>query len=196
MPTRRSASDWSRLAGALLAPLLAAWLGATVVVWWSAAGTFQALSPAGNPGLSQRLEPLEPSRREAFLRFAAGEVNRRMFRGWAGAQAALAALALAAAWAAPHLTGGGRWLRACLALLALVAALQALWLSPEIERLGIELDRAREEAALRRFGLLHAAFSVTDLAKAALLVAGIWMTGKRENRVGNSRSHAGERKGE
>ncbi|MBI3129603.1 MAG: hypothetical protein HYZ11_18495 [Candidatus Tectomicrobia bacterium] len=186
MPVRPSAPAWAVPAGALLAALLAAWLGATVMVWWSAAGTFQALSPARNPGLAQRLAPLEPARREAFLRFAAGEVNRRMFRGWARAQAVLAALALAAAWAAPRLAGGGTGLRICLALLALTAALQALWLSPEIERLGLELDRAREEAALRRFGLLHAAFSVTDLVKAALLAAGIWMSRKRESPIGIS----------
>ena len=176
---RFSSTTLSGAAGALLAPLLAAWLGATLAVWWAATGTFEALSASRNPGLAQRLDPIDPPRREAFLRFAAGEVNRRMFRGWARAQAILAVLALSAVWVVPP--GRRRkWRRTCLVLLALLAAIQALWLSPEIERLGLLLDRAREEGTLRKFGLLHAAFSVTDLAKAALLGAGIWLASKRE----------------
>lgn len=162
---------------ALLAPLLAAWLGATLAVWWSATGAFQALSPARNPAIAQRLAPVEEPRREALLRQLAGEVNRHMFRGWTRAQLVLAAAALFAAWMGGVLRGRRRAL-GCLVLLAGVAAVQGLWLSPEIERLGILLERAREEATARRFGLLHAAYSGSDLAKLALLAGGLWWTRK------------------
>ena len=174
---------WAKAAGALLAPLLAAWLGATLAVWWMATGTFQVLSADRNPAIAQRLDPLEPPRREAFLRHAAGEVNRHMFRGWTRAQLVLGALMLLAAWAggAPSGSAGGRrWLPAGLVLLAGIAAVQGFWLSPEIERLGILLDRAREAATLRRFGFLHAAYRVSDLAKVVLLTGGLWLVRKGE----------------
>ena len=171
---------WAKAAGALLAPLLAAWLGATLAVWWMATGTFQVLSAARNPAIAQRLEPLDLPRRDAFLRHAAGEVNRHMFRGWARAQLVLGALMLLAAWAGAAPSGKRGWLPGCLVLLAGIAAVQGLWLSPEIERLGVMLDRAREAATLRRFGLLHAAFTATDLAKAALLTGGLWLARKGE----------------
>lgn len=192
MASVSSRSTASAVLGALTAPLLAAWLGATLAVGWAATGTFEVLSASRNPALARRLDPIEAPRREVLLRHAAGEVNRNLFRGWVRAQAGLAGLVFLAALmgAAPAPAGGRRWMLALAVLLAVIAMAQGLWFAPGLERLGRALDfadRAKEADAVRRFGLLHAAYTLSDLGKAVLLAAGLWLAWKGEREVGKGR---------
>ena len=51
--------------------------------------------------------------------------------------------------------------------------LHAFWIAPRIEALGRALDfadRAAEAGAVRRFGLYHGAYVLTDLLKGGLLL--------------------------
>ena len=82
------------LARALALVLVAGWLGATLAVWWAATGTFEVLSARKNAALAEKFEPIPEPRRGKLLRHAAGEVNRRLFRGWNQGQLLLGALTL------------------------------------------------------------------------------------------------------
>ncbi len=145
----------------LVLVLLSAWLGVTLFVWWSATGTFEVLSAKKNPALAEKLAPIPEARRGALLHHAAGEVNRRLFRGWNAAQLAAAVLFLAVAFYRRNAAG---ILPAVLAgfLLAVVLA-HLLWLGPAIETGGRALDfadRTREAEAARQFAFAHGAYVV------------------------------------
>ncbi len=158
--------------------LLAAWLGVTLFVWFSANTTFSVLAPKKNPAIAQKFGQIPEPARERALRHAAGEVNRAMFRGWNRAQLVLAALVF---WGAFSVRNGGagrrRWLLGISgALLAIVAA-HAFWLGPGIEEAGRALDiagRSRAPGAARRMGFYHGAYVVSDMVKAALIALGLW----------------------
>ena len=159
--------------------LLAAWLGVTLFVWFSATTTFSVLSPKKNSAIAQKFGQIPEPAREQALRHAAGEVNRAMFRGWNRAQLLLAALVL---WSAFSVRKGGagrkRWLLGITgALLAIVLA-HTYWLGPGIEEAGRALDiagRSRAPGAAGRMGFYHGAFVVSDMVKAALIASGLWI---------------------
>ena len=165
---------------ALVLVLLSAWLGVTLFVWWSATGTFEVLSAKKNPALAKKLAPMPEARREALLHHAAGEVNRRLFRGWNAAQLVAAVLFLAAAFYRREASG---MLSVVLAGLLLVVVLaHVFWLGPAIEAGGRALDfadRAREAEAARQFAFAHGAYVVTDLAKVGLLGWALWGTARQ-----------------
>jgi hypothetical protein len=126
------------------------------------------LGPDQRPELAQRLETLQPIDRRFVLRHLVSEVNRWIFRVGSLVQLVLALLLVLATWRA-----GG--LPRALALAALLlTAVQALGLAGAITRFGRGLDfvpRPLPADLARRFGLLHAAYVLGDLAKAGLLVA-------------------------
>ena len=158
--------------------LLAAWLGVTLFVWFSATTTFSVLSPKKNSAIAQKFGEIPEIARERALRHAAGEVNRAMFRGWNRAQLAVAALVL---WAAFSLRNGGagrrRWILGISGALLLIVAAHAFWLGPGIEEAGRALDfaeKSRPPGAAGRMGFYHGAYVVSDMVKAALIVLGLW----------------------
>ena len=159
------------MAGRLALLLAGVWLGALVASWAVATVNFRmvdrVLGPAARPELQQRLAPLPaPERREA-LRHLASEINRALFGGFGLAQFATGACLLLLVWGA----GGGLRLFALLAL-ALVCLQVALGIP--ITALGRAIDfvpRPLPADTGRRFGMLHGAFVLLDLAKAGLLMA-------------------------
>jgi hypothetical protein len=166
-----------RHAAALL--LLGLWLGLLVASWVSATASFRAvdrvLGPPARPELERRLAGLEAAERRLVLRHLASEINRWMFRRFGVAQLVLALGILALAWPAP---GAPRW---ALAAALLAAALQ-VGLGASIESLGRSLDfvaRPLPPELRRPFGLLHGAFLVLDVAKAALLLAAAQLLARR-----------------
>ncbi len=151
-------------------------------VWWSATGTFEVLSAKKNPALAGKLAPMPEGRREALLHHAAGEVNRRLFRGWNAAQLVVAVLILGAGI---YRRREGGLMNVILpgALLAIVLT-HVFWLGPAIEAGGRALDfadRAAEADAARRFAFVHGAYVISDMAKAALLGGAIWMAARWGN---------------
>lgn len=172
---------------AVVVALLGAWLGMTLGVWWVATGSFDVLSAEHNPALSQVFKALPAP--ERALRYAAGEVNRRLFRGWNATQLVLGlALLGLTAWRGGRAFPGRRgWLLGLEGVLLVVVLAHLLWLGPQIETLGRLLDfadRATQAEVARRFGLAHAAYVVSDMAKALLLLVALWIasvpTGRRE----------------
>ena len=162
--------------------LLAAWLGVTLFTWFSAGVTFDVLSVQKNPELSKRFEAIPNKKRERALRHAAGEVNRKMFRGWNMAQLALGVLILLVFIRARRERSPVELALAGV-LLAVVLA-HAFWLGPGIERTGRALDFAapgQAAAARRLFGLYHGIYIVSDLLKAALLAWALWRAARGTN---------------
>lgn len=171
----------SRFFTEALVVLLSIWLGITLFVWWSATGTFEVLSAKKNPTLAGKLVPMQEKGRESVLRHAAGEVNRRLFRGWNLAQLALGVLALVGASGMKR-ARSGILLPGVLTSIFVIVLVHTFWLSPEIEASGRALDfadRAREEAAVRRFGYVHGAYVISDMLKATMLAIGLWISVRR-----------------
>lgn len=155
---------------ALLA--LGAWLGLLVASSAVATVNFRTvdrlLGPDLRPELARALEPVPAEARRFALRHVVSEVNRWIFRVGGAAQLLLAAAIAALLWPA----GGAP---RALALLALViTAAQAAGLAGAITSFGRALDfvpRPLPPELARRFGLLHGAYVLGDLAKALLLAA-------------------------
>jgi len=155
--------------------LLGLWLGLVLASWAMASASFRTadrvMGPAGSPELASRLAPVAAEDRRMVLRHLASELNRWMFGAFGLAQAALALLVLALAW-----PSGGTQRSLLLAAAALVA-LQLL-AARSIVDLGRSIDfvpRPLPGEIARRFGLLHAAYVLSDMAKAALLLAAAWL---------------------
>lgn len=155
--------------------LLGVWLGLVVASWAMASASFRTadrvLGPGASSELGHRLAPLAPEDRRMVLRHLASELNRWMFGAGGIAQAALALVVLALAWPA----GGAPRL---LILAAAAVVLAQLLESRSIVELGRSIDfvaRPLPADLARRFGMLHAAYVIADLVKAALLAAAAWL---------------------
>ena len=159
--------------------LTGVWLGALLASWVAATNNFRTvdrvLGEAARPELAQKLQPVPADARRQALRHLASEINRWSFRWWSRAQLVLGLALVALCWARP---GAARWaLAACL----LIVLGQLLLVRPIVD-LGRSVDflpRPLPSDLGRRFGLLHAAFVVTDLVKAALLAASAVLLGRR-----------------
>jgi hypothetical protein len=159
--------------------LLGVWLGALVASWVMATVNFRTvdrvLGPESSLELQAKLTPVAADDRRMVLRHLASEINRWMFRWWAPAQLIIGAGLLALAWP----SGGARWL--FVGALALTLA-QALALTPNVVEIGRAADfipRPLPPDLAKRFGVLHAAYVVSDLVKAALIAAGGWLLIRR-----------------
>ncbi|MDA0999276.1 MAG: DUF4149 domain-containing protein [bacterium] len=164
------------LLSAFLLILAAAWLAGSVLIWWVAAGPFTVLSTVKNPSIAEKFREIPEARRAQVLRHAAGEINRRLFRGWNVAQLSgglvLLILLAAGRWRGAHFGVFG--LFAVLSFLLVVS--HAFWMAPVIETLGRSLDfadRALLAESVRRFGWYHRAYVISDMVKAGLLLAGL-----------------------
>ena len=151
--------------------LVGLWLGLLLASSAVATVNFRTvdrlLGPDLRPELAQRLGSVAPADRRVAFRHLVSEVNRWIFRTGSLLQLLLAVALLALTWPA----GGAP--RALAAVLLLLTAAQALGLAGAITRLGRPLDfvpRPLPPALGRRFGLLHGAYVLGDLAKLALLV--------------------------
>lgn len=154
-----------------LVGLLGLWAGLLLAAGAAATLNFKAvdraLGPQGSPELRNRLAPLTEDERRSALRHAAAESNRSLFAlsGWA--QAALALVAVGLAW---PLGGPARGLT--LALAVALGVQQLAFAGPMIA-FGRQLDflpRPWPAELARRFGLLHAGYSLLELAKLGMLV--------------------------
>lgn len=155
------------------------WLGLLVSSWVMASANFrtaEGVSREQPAPLAAKLAPVAPAdRREAF-RFVASEINRWMFRAVALAQVPLGLLLAALLW-----RGGGAPRALALAALAVVLV-QLGALAPMIAAAGRAIDfvpRPLPPALGRRFGLLHAAYVLLDLAKAVALAVAAFVLSRR-----------------
>jgi hypothetical protein len=163
-------------AGLVLAGL---WLGALLASWVAATVNFRTadrvLAPA-RPEMEERLASVPPEARRQVMRHLASEINRWMFRNWALAQLVLGLALLVACWRM------GGWPRALAGVALALAAAQMTTVAPIVD-LGRSIDflpRPLPPEVARRFGLLHAAYVVSDLVKAALLAAlAVLLAGRR-----------------
>jgi hypothetical protein len=163
-----------------LALLLAgAWLGALLASWAVATVNFRTvdrvLGERTRPELGDRLAPLPPPARREVFRHLASEINRSLFAGFGLVQVAGAALLLALVFPLP---GAPR----LLAGLALAVVAFQLALGASIASLGRAIDfvpRPLPGEVARRFGMLHSAFVLLDVAKAGLLVAAAAILARR-----------------
>jgi hypothetical protein len=153
-----------------LALLLAGlWLGALLLSWAVATLNFRTvdrvLGPTAGPGLEQHLAPLPAPERRVAFRHLVAEINRGLFQGFGLAQLVIGSGLLFAAWRV------GGWARP-VALLALAFVFLQVALGIPITSLGRAIDfvpRPLPDAVRQRFGMLHGAFVLLDLAKAGLL---------------------------
>jgi hypothetical protein len=160
--------------------VLGLWLGLLVASSAVATVNFRTvdrlLGPGQRPELARTLDPVPAEGRRLALRHLVAEVNRWIFRAGGAAQLALAVVLAALLW-----PGGSapRWL--ALAALAITAA-QSIGLAGAIASFGRPLDfvpRPLPPDLARRFGLLHGAYVVGEMAKALLLVAVSWLLLRR-----------------
>jgi uncharacterized membrane protein len=103
-------------------------------------------------------------------------VNRWIFRTGSAAQLLLGAVLLAAVWPL------GAALRAVALVLFVLTAAQALGLAGVIASFGRDLDfvpRPLPPPLGRRFGLLHGAYVIGDLAKGVLLAVTVVLLSRR-----------------
>jgi len=148
------------------------WLGMLVASWVAATVNFRTvdlvLGPDGSREAQARFEPVSAPDRRMLLRHLASEINRWLFRWWSMAQVALAIALALVLWSQ---AGGLRWLAAVALVVVLV---QVAGLAAPITEIGRSIDflpRPLPPDLGRRFGLLHRAFVLLDLGKAAVLVA-------------------------
>jgi hypothetical protein len=146
------------------------WLGFLAASWVVATGSFRTAErvagPDANAEVASRLAPVAAEDRRLVLRHLASELNRFMFRTWSLVQLGLGIVLAGVAWSA----GGAPRVLAVTALL--LVAVQAFGLTGPITHLGRSIDfvpRPLPPDVARRFGELHAAYAVIDLAKAAVL---------------------------
>ena len=149
------------------------WLGLLLASWVAATVNFRTvdavLGPGGSRDAQSRLEAVRPEDRRTLLRHLASEINRWMFRWWSRAQVVLGLALVLLTWS----VGGS--LRALAVGVLAVILVQALGFAAPITDLGRAIDflpRPLPPDVGRRFGMLHGAFVLLDLAKGlALAVA-------------------------
>ena len=169
---------------ALMAFLLGCLLVGTVLIGFVAAENFFVVdrlleSPASTEfrrEFQQRLAPLPDGEARVVLRYLSSELNRFYFRVWGGAEVLLAGLLLLLAARGGPKGAKDRTLTVGAGVLLALSLLMTFYLTPQIVDVGRAIDfipRDPPPPELRRFGMLHAAYSVLDLAK---LLLGIWLT--------------------
>ena len=159
-----------------IALLLGGWLLGTLLMAGVATQNFFLIdrllsSPATHPSFLKHAAQMPPGEARTVLRYFSSELNRYYFGAWAWIQLVLAVMVLAlAVFELPQ----RKFFFGFSAMLGLVAVM-LFYITPEITQLGRSLDFVPREPpppGLRRFGILHAAYSFLDLGK---LLLGIWM---------------------
>jgi hypothetical protein len=165
---------------ALMAFLLGSLLMGIVLIGFVAAENFFVVdrlleSPPSTEfrqEFQQRLAPLPDGEERVVLRYLSSELNRFYFRVWGGAEVLLGGVLLVLAVR----SGNDRALTIGAGVLLALILLMTFYLTPQIVEVGRAIDfvpRDPPPPELRQFGMLHATYSVLDLAK---LLLGIWLT--------------------
>jgi hypothetical protein len=157
----------------LLPVLIGLWLGFTVAAWWIAGTNFAVLGPRlrNQEIVFQKIPEAE---RTPALRYAASELNRRVFATYAISQVVLLALVVALVLPPVARRPSPGKLAAALLIVAGAVVAAELLVTPAIVDLGREIDflpRDPEPEPVRRFKLLHAVYVSADLVKAIAIVA-------------------------
>ena len=163
--------------------LLVSWLALTLGVWWAATNSFETFDAQKNPVASKLFEPASTTKIKG--RMAAREVNARIFEAWNRLQIVFCLLLFYLIWRAGRMSVASLVLAGCLLL---IVGAHVFWFSPKIEALGRILTSAEASAgapALKdEFGRYHGAYVVTDVLKACILTAAIWISPWRRTAQG------------
>ena len=155
--------------------LLVSWLALTLGVWWAATNSFDTFDAGKNPVASKLFEPASKAKLKG--RMAAREVNARIFRAWNRLQFMFCVLLFCFLWWAGRMSGLPLVLAGCLLL---IVGVHVFWFSPKIEALGRILTSTEASggapAVQSEFGRYHGAYVVTDVLKACILAAAIWIS--------------------
>jgi hypothetical protein len=160
--------------------LMGVWVAGSLFVSLVAAENFytidRLLSAPANAAFQSATEQLGRPVARDLLRYLSSELNRLYFQLWNVAQIVIGGAVLVLIWRVPGTT---RIRRTAIAMFAIVV-LMLVWLAPQITSVGRSLDfvpRDTPPPQLARFGLLHAAYTMLELAKMlAGIVAAAWMT--------------------
>jgi hypothetical protein len=158
---------------------LAIWLTGTVISAVVATENFytidRLLASSPNAAFHDAVDKLGAPAARDLLWYLSSELNRLYFQYWNLAQLAIGILAL---WLVVPLPVDRRAVWGIVAMLAIVLFLTAV-LTPPIVSIGRELDFVPREpppAELRKFGLLHTAFTVATLINLILgVLATFWI---------------------
>lgn len=155
--------------------LLVSWLALTLGVWWVATNSFDTFDAGKNPVASKLFEPASTTKLKG--RMAAREVNTRIFQAWNRLQLVFCVLLFYFIWRAGPMGASSLALAGCLLL---IVGVHVFWFTPKIEALGRILTSAEASggapAVQSEFGRYHGAYVVTDMLKACILLAAIWIS--------------------
>jgi hypothetical protein len=148
--------------------ILSLWIGLTLAMWFVATRSFRTvdrlLSQPG-PEFTRTIQPLGPDQTRILLRHLASEINRTLFGAYGWAQIVLGVSLVLLLWRqAPRDTIG--FALACV-MLGLAVILTFI-IQPSIVSIGRTIDfvaRQPAPAGMRRFWMLHGAFTALDGVK-------------------------------
>lgn len=155
----------------LIAILLGAWLGASIVADVAVTQNFQAvdrfLANPGNAATEAQLNTIGRAPERVILRRNAAEENNWIFLNWERVE-----IAIAVALLALLLAGGTRGILSGGAVLLIVLlAVEHFFLTPEITSLGRVVDNLQaSDPQYKTFWMLHGFYSGLDILK--MLVVG------------------------
>ena len=161
----------------VIAFLLGAWLLGTVLLGGVASENFFMIdrlmdSPSrSHPSFQKDAAQLPPGEARVMLRYVSSELNRFYFNVWGWFELGLASLAVLLAVRGSMQTKFTIGLGVILGLVAVMT----IYITPRITEVGRGLDfvpRNPAPPSLAEFGMLHAAYSLMDLAKLGI---GIWL---------------------
>jgi hypothetical protein len=160
--------------------LLGAWIGWTLFVWFMAGRSFATVERAlekPHPAFEQTTRPLAPEQTRGALRYLASEINRSMFRAYGWGQVLLGAAVFLLLW---RLEPADKFSVILAGVMLALVLILALVVTPLLISVGRGLDFVPREPpppGLRRFWMLHGAFTALDGAKlvAALVLTIRWV---------------------
>ncbi len=160
---------------------LGVWVMGTVCVSIAAMQNFytidRLLDGPSHPAFTAFVEGTGREDARNVLRYLSSELNRLFFQLWNVAQLALGGGALWLVWRL-RAPGAARLRRLVLAMLAVVVIL-AVGITPQILAIGRGIDfvpRDPPPPEVAAFGVLHAAYTLLELAKCgAALTAAFWL---------------------
>ena len=166
---------------------LGVWVMGTVCVSVVAMQDFytvdRLLAASSNETFAGMVEDVGYEDSRKFLRYLASELNRLFFQLWNLAQFAIGGAALWLLWGVPHASS----LRGVVVGMLAVVAFLTVWVTPEILAVGRSLDFVPRDpappAALSRFGMLHATYTILELLKCAVgvgVAVGVGRLGQRD----------------
>jgi hypothetical protein len=153
------------------------WLAGTIIVSVVATQNFRTVDrlmmQSAHPQFLSIVERVEKPAARDFLRYLSSELNRLYFRLWNLSQLLLGLVLLWLTWQAPFRV------RIAVSLMLAIVVVMLAWLVPQITAVGRGLDfvpRDPPPPALRRFWMLHGAYTGLEMLKLAIgAVAAVWI---------------------